>query len=153
MTRAKSRLGRSLLLCFVAILVVGLSIAGVASAQTADDTLEPNDSISSATDLGTGGSYDDLEAGGDDWDYFAVQAGAGETISADIAYEYADGDRYLTLEDGNGDYLDGSWTYSGGEILAAIEAWRTASTIWGTDATVTDDELIDLVSTWQAEGS
>jgi hypothetical protein len=39
------------------------------------------------------------------------------------------------------------------EVLAAIEAWRTDSTIEGTDTYVSDEQIINLVSTWRAEGS
>jgi len=119
MARGKSRVSRYLLLCFVAMLVIGMSFAGVASAQTTGDSLEPNDDRDSATQLGSGGSYDDLEVSSEeDSDYFAVEADAGDTITATIEFADDNGDIDLELQDADGNYLDGSISVSDNETVS-----------------------------------
>ena len=80
------------------------------------DSLEPNDDLSSATELGNGGSYDDLEVSTeDDSDYFRVYADSGDTIQADIFFDDDEGDVDLEIQDSDGYYLEGSYSVSDDE--------------------------------------
>jgi len=103
------------------MVAIGLSFAGVAGAQTAQDSLEPNDDRSSAVNTGSGDSYDDLTIhDSEDEDYYAVEAEAGERITADIEFTDDNGDIDLELQDASGSYLDGSISVSDGESVEYI---------------------------------
>ena len=98
------------------MLVVGMSFAGVAGAQTTGDTLEPNDSLSDAVDVGSGDAYDGLEiSDSEDVDYFAVDVEEGETITANIEFSDEEGDLDLEIQDSDGDYLTSSISVSDDE--------------------------------------
>ena len=121
MVRGKRRFARCLTLCFVAMLVIGMSFAGVAGAQTTSDTLESNDERSTATDVGSGDSYDGLSIhSSDDEDYFAVDVEAGERITADIEFEHSDGDLDMVIQDSTGSTLAGSASVSDDESAEYI---------------------------------
>jgi hypothetical protein len=97
------------------MLVVGMSFAGMASAQTADP-LEPNDDRTEATDVGSGAEYDDVSIDTtEDEDYYAVDVEEGEIITADIFFDHTDGDIDLEIQDSSGYYLSGSYSISDDE--------------------------------------
>jgi len=103
--RGRTRIVRPLAVCFVAVLLLGVVVAGAASAQPSGDSLEVNDNRSTATQLGTDGSDTGLTVNDTDEDYFAVSAAPGDTVSANLT---ADGDSNLTVLGPNGSVLASS---------------------------------------------
>jgi len=81
-------------------------------------TLEPNDSPESATDVGTGATYENRSISDRyDVDYYAVDAAAGDTITADISYTQADGNLYAALWDSDRSAVGGSNSFSDNESI------------------------------------
>ncbi len=73
-----------------------LSVSQSCSACPADDALEPNDGIGQATQLELPASVDAVICSNDP-DLFAIPAGEGCTIAADLRFRHADGDLNLRL--------------------------------------------------------
>ena len=96
----------------------GQSATANETTQTDGDRLEPNDERVTATDVGTGGSYDDLSIHtGTDEDYFAVDVSAGEAITADVSFTHADGDLDAILVDSSGTTVASSVSISDDEAI------------------------------------
>lgn len=101
----------------------GQSAAANASetTQTDGDRLEPNDGRASATDAGTGDSYDGLSIHSNaDEDYFAVDASAGEAVTADVSFTHADGDLDVILVDASGTTVASSVSISDDESVEYV---------------------------------
>lgn len=127
-------LGTVLTCCLLLVLVVpgtvtaattaavdgGASDTTVNVTQTGDgDRLGPNDRQSGATDLGTGGSFDDLSIHDTtDGDYFAIEAEDDEVIEVDASFSHAQGDLDLTLVDDTGALVGSSISVTDGEELS-----------------------------------
>ena len=121
MKKGKRGLSRLLTLGFIAMVVAGMTFAGTAGAQTAEDYLEPNDERSSATDVGSGNSYDDLSIDDStDVDYYAVDVEAGEEIAANIEHSHSEGDLDLEIQDTDGSYEAGSYSVSDDESASHV---------------------------------
>lgn len=71
------------------------------------DQFEPNDALSSASSVDAG-EYDDLSVIDGERDYFAVDAVAGEQLTADVTFDPQYGALDLTLHSPQGAVLDGS---------------------------------------------
>lgn len=97
------------------VLVIILLIAPVVSVSAqetmSNDEYEPNDEISSATDISPG-EYTGLQLVSDENDYYAISVDEGETLNITATYPYqsdgevADNEPALELVDSNGETLD-----------------------------------------------
>lgn len=65
------------------------------------DPFEPNDSVAEAPSVSTGSILGLSACGGDD-DYYAVQLGAGDEITASLSFDHSEGDVDLRLLSGSG---------------------------------------------------
>jgi hypothetical protein len=96
---------------FVIILLIAPVVSVSAQETMSNDEYEPNDEISSATDISLG-EYTGLQLVSDENDYYAISVDEGETLNITATYPYqsdgevADNEPALELLDSNGETLD-----------------------------------------------
>jgi PKD repeat protein len=114
------------------------------STQAGGDRLEPNDDRSDATAVGDRGSYDDLSIHSrSDEDYFAVDAGAGDVVGAEISFSHASGDLDLQIVDESGSTVANSISISDDEAVThtAGSAGTYYVVVYGYSGAINDYDL------------
>ena len=91
----------------------------VADAAEFGDRLEPNDDEANATDLGDGGTETGLEiSNAEDEDFFAVDADAGELVTAEATFSHYDGDLDVEIRNPDGEVVTSSLSITDDERVS-----------------------------------
>lgn len=130
-----------LAVALLTVLVLGALTAAPAAGQS--DQFEPNDHRQEAPVLEPG-TYTGLEMAGDEWfDYYAIEASAGEEVSGEITVQSGDGDLSLLMYGPDGGLQDDDYTSSGTATvqLTAQSDERYYVGVWGWQSNGTTYDL------------